>query len=150
MFLVKRKNRLNRVGFFVLWRGYVVGGLLVALDQFSKWWFQMRDLVVSNYGGVFGVWPTKWWVVVLLFLWLVVVGHWYRIQDKWTQWGVGLIVVGGLSNIIDRFLFDSVRDFIYYPWFGFYGNMADIYLFLGTMMVFIRGLLMPHSQRLPE
>lgn len=150
MLLVNRKNRLNNLHVLENWRICVVLVLLVGLDQFSKWWFQMRDLAVSNYGGVFGVWPTKWWVVVLLLLWLMVVGHWYRIQDRWTQWGVGLIVVGGLSNLIDRFLFEFVRDFIYYPWFGFYGNLADIYLFLGTMAVFIRGLIRPHSQKLVD
>ncbi len=36
--------------------------------------------------------------------------------------------------MIDRGFFGSVRDFIYYPHLGFYGNGADIALFVGVVM----------------
>lgn len=48
-----------------------------------------------------------------------------------------LIVFGGLSNIIDRFYFGCVIDFIdlkFWPVF----NLADVYITMGGIMIIIR------------
>lgn len=111
-----------------------LGGLLV-VDQISKLWAQQRDLVIMNEGGVFGVLPSELWVIGLTAVWLLMVWQWWTMHFDLSRVGMGLIVMGGLGNLIDRFLFGSVRDFIYYPMLGFYGNIADIYLAIGVVMV---------------
>jgi signal peptidase II len=111
--------------------------LLLVLDQISKWNAQMHDLVVMNHGGVFGIFPSLWWGGVLVVLWIGLVRYWWKSVSLHDGWSMGLIVVGGLGNLIDRLLFGSVRDFIYYPGFGFYGNVADIYLVLGIAITLV-------------
>jgi len=111
---------------------------LLLLDQLTKWNSQMRDSVVLNHGGIFGIFPSVWWGVALLLVWLLVFKYWILFKGKLvTRWALGLIMVGGLGNIIDRVLFGAVRDFIYYPWFGFYGNVADILLVIGVGMTIV-------------
>ncbi len=108
---------------------------LLGFDQFSKWWAQMHDLAIMNRGGVFGVFPSWWGGVGLVVIWLFLVRHWWTIRSYGVRLGMGVIVAGGLGNLIDRLLFGSVRDFIFYPPFGFYGNVADIMLGVGVGIV---------------
>lgn len=107
----------------------------MVLDQVSKWNAQMKDVVVMNHGGVFGIYPSMGWGILLSLIWLLLFKYWLFFRgNKLTRWALGFIVMGGLGNIIDRMLFGAVRDFIYYPSFGFYGNIADIYLVTGVVM----------------
>ena len=107
---------------------------LVAIDQYVKYWFQMRDLVVMNPGGVFGLWPSLRWMGLWL-VWAVLVWEWKQMKLGTTRFGLGFIVAGGFSNLFDRVCFGSVRDYIYYSNFGFYGNMADILLAVGVIVL---------------
>lgn len=118
---------------------------LVGLDQFSKWWFQMRDGVVANSGGVLGIFPNFFWLWLLLLLWFGVLYYWVRWEQSWGRFGLLLILIGGLGNLIDRVLFGYVRDFIYYPNLGFYGNLADILLVLGVAVSVVSGLLLQYK-----
>lgn len=106
-----------------------------------------HDLAILNYGGVFGLFPGKWWGIVLIFLWLLLVWEFLRQAQDGVRWlGMGLLVVGGLGNLIDRLLLGGVRDFIYYPGFNFYGNVADILLGVGVGVLMIKYL---HDQFKP-
>lgn len=109
---------------------------LVGVDQYAKYWFQMRDLVVMNPGGVFGLWPSVLWLF-LWFVWGVLVWEWKQMKRGIVRWGLGFIIAGGLSNLLDRAYFGLVRDYIYYPNFGFYGNIADILLAIGGILLVI-------------
>jgi lipoprotein signal peptidase len=119
--------------------------VLVGLDQWSKQWFQMKDLVVFNTGGVLGILPDFWWLWGLLFVWLGLLHHWLGYQRGWYRFGLLLILTGGLGNLIDRLLFGSVRDFIYYPVLGFYGNLADIFLVVGVFICLVTSLLLQYK-----
>ncbi|HTM06182.1 MAG TPA: signal peptidase II [Patescibacteria group bacterium] len=66
---------------------------------------------------------------------------WLNVKSMITYASLGfyLITVGSLSNIIDRFLYTGVIDWIY----AYYGdhhfpvfNCADAYIVLGTLLVF--------------
>ena len=115
---------------------WILLGLLLAIDQFTKWWYQMRDLVIFNGGGVFGIFPSWGWALFLIIVWGIIVRYWILKPWDMQHWGMGFIIVGGLGNIVDRLLFGgSVRDFIYYPVVGFYGNVADIFLAIGVIIV---------------
>jgi lipoprotein signal peptidase len=93
-----------------------------------------QGVVIWNRGGFFGLIPSMWWGLVLFVLWLYVVYEWLRIQEKY-WWGMGLVVVGGLGNLVDRWEWAAVRDFIYYPFLGIYGNVADIALVVGVLLL---------------
>jgi lipoprotein signal peptidase len=108
--------------------------LLVAMDQYAKTWAQMHDLVVMNHGGVLGIFPSFKWVGLWL-IWLVILWEWKQMTHSVSRWGMGFLVAGGLSNLLDRSYFGSVRDYIYYPLFGFYGNVADILLGVGALIL---------------
>lgn len=118
--------------------------VLVGADQWLKWWFQMRDAVVMNEGGFLGILPEFWWLGGLLLVWLVLFHHWTR-QEGWQRFGLLLILTGGLANLLDRIIFGSVRDFIYYPMFGFYGNLADIFLVVGVLISLASCLLLQYN-----
>lgn len=107
---------------------------LVGIDQYTKYWFQSHDLVVFNPGGVFGILPSLKWMF-LWILWIVLLWEWIHMRRGLARLGMGLIVAGGLGNLLDRVLFGSVRDFIAYPYVGFYGNGADILLAIGGILL---------------
>lgn len=113
---------------------FVLSCLLI-IDMVSKWQAQMHDAAIMNYGGVFGILPSGYWGMGLALLWLILFFQWLKSKFGLSRWGMGLIIVGGLGNIIDRVIFGFVRDFIYYPFFGFYGNAADIFLIVGVALI---------------
>ena len=117
---------------------------LVGLDQWGKWWFQMRDMVVENQGGVLGIFPEFFWLGLLMIVWVILLIHWLNQTNRWYRLGLLLILAGGLSNLIDRLFFGYVRDYIYYPGWGFYGNVADILLGLGVAIGIGHGLLLQY------
>lgn len=121
-------------------------GLLVGIDIVFKQWAEGRGAVVMNHGGVLGVLPEFWWLTLLLGLWLALLIHWLGHPEGWYRFGLLLILSGGLANLIDRIQFDYVRDFIYYPGFKFYGNVADIYLVAGVIVCILHYVLSPSSQ----
>ncbi len=136
MTVKEKKLWLNKLFYF---RVGELGVLLVllGLDQFSKWRAQMHDVAVMNRGGVFGIYPSWWWGIGLVLVWLFLVRHWWGMKNIGVRLGMGMIVAGGLGNLIDRALFGSVRDFIFYPTFGFYGNIADIILGVGVAVIIL-------------
>jgi lipoprotein signal peptidase len=44
---------------------------------------------------------------------------------------VMLFLAGATSNLIDRFVFGGVRDWLSWPVFNFSNNLADIWITLG-------------------
>lgn len=118
--------------------------LLTVADQWFKWRFQMRDMVVMNRGGFLGILPSFWWLAGLLGVWFGLFLYWLKQLQGIQRFGMLLILAGGLGNLIDRVLFGSVRDFIYYPMFGFYGNVADILLVIGVLTCLVSGFLLQY------
>lgn len=54
-------------------------------------------------------------------------------------YGETLVLAGSISNIVDRFLYDGVVDFISFHYKGWYFpnfNIADVAIFLGVMLMF--------------
>ena len=52
-------------------------------------------------------------------------------------WSVGLMLGGAIGNLMDRFLFGGVTDFLGFTWGGHGGvsiNLADLALAVGTMI----------------
>lgn len=113
-------------------RRLVIAGAIL-LDQISKiivikYW---PDLVVYNQGIAFGFLPSNWWLLVNLVL--------ISILFFWTKGGIasGLIIGGGLANILDRIIQGRVVDFIdlhFWPVF----NLADLFICLGVAVLILK------------
>ena len=48
-----------------------------------------------------------------------------------------IIIASGLSNLIDRLIWGGVWDWIVYPVLNVVGNIADILLGIGVLIVFL-------------
>ena len=108
------------------------GAIVLVTDQVSKWYI---PVVVSNRGSVFGVGAGWAWDVISATVLCVLGWLLMRSHKAGERVGLSLIVAGGLSNFIDRIFWGAVRDFIYWPVIRVYGNVADVWLGVGVILV---------------
>lgn len=132
--------------------------LTILADQLSKWWAESaladgrtvpiigRYLglrLVHNPGGAFGIFPGATVVLTILSAVLVVGASIWAIRLGQASVQLGMIVGGGVGNLIDRFtqgssLMDGqVTDFIassFWPTF----NIADSAIVVGVLLLLLR------------
>ena len=147
--------------------GLVVAGLVIVLDQLSKWailtllddvatvtpFFNL--VVVWNRGVSFGMFDSAsasgpWLlsglalaVVVALLVWL------RRIDHPLAAVALGLIIGGALGNVVDRIRFGAVVDFLDFHALGYHWpafNVADSAICVGAVLLLVDGLLAPRRQ----
>ena len=131
---------------------------LIFLDLFSKFLVKNKlelnqsielnnffDLVyVQNYGVSFGILSgliSHWFLILIgLFVTLLVVYLMFISNKKSERLAYFIIIIGAISNILDRTINTYVVDFIsihhkqlYWPAF----NFADIYITIGIIMLII-------------
>lgn len=121
---------------------------LAALDQLSKFLLYGKSYVIngigispaSNTGAAFGILQNN--NLVLALFSMVVIGfiiYYHKKLKGIQQIGILLILAGALGNLLDRFLFGFVRDFIsFYSWPIF--NFADSYNVIGVFLIIISEL----------
>jgi len=154
---------------FLLWLG--IAALVTGLDQLSKHAILARfrygevrsvtdffDLVlVYNPGAAFSFlaehsgWQ-RWFFIVLAFAvsaWMLTL-MWRHQQERAQPLAFALIVGGAIGNVIDRFNFGAVVDFLYfhvgpYGWPAF--NLADSAITLGVIVMLGAQF---HSSRTPS
>ncbi len=135
--------------------------VVLLLDQFSKW-LVVRQMGLREIGQI-DVWPpfltfrmawnrgvnfglfssgSDWmrWLLIALALGIVVwVVLWVARSDlgRSAQISAGLLVGGALGNVIDRFVYGAVADFLNMSCCGienpFAFNTADIAVFAGAL-----------------
>lgn len=118
---------------------FLVSGL-VAIDYFSKQLIrQQGGFFVCNQGISFGlrVHSVLFWLLCGLFLvfWLSLM-HFTKSKlapNKARLVSLLVIFAGAVANLLDRFLYGCVTDFIAFfgPFFPFF-NLADLYLSFGA------------------
>ncbi|PCJ26394.1 MAG: signal peptidase II [SAR86 cluster bacterium] len=93
---------------------------------------------IRNYGGVFGMLQGMGWVfgVISVGLLVAVVAYlWFSKSIQRVEYiCFGFIVGGGASNILDRFIYGSVIDFIdiqHIPYWNYIFNTADVMVHVG-------------------
>ena len=131
---------------------------LIFFDLFSKFLVKNKlelnqsielnnffDLVyVQNYGVSFGILSgliSHWFLILIgLFVILLVVYLMFISNKKFERLAYFIIIIGAISNILDRTINTYVVDFIsihykqlYWPAF----NFADIYITIGIIMLII-------------
>jgi signal peptidase II len=95
------------------------------------------QLLLPNYNFAFGIALPHFFAYVLYAIIIAVFTVWYaRLKSKNNWYGIGysLIIAGAASNLIDRFVFGYVRDFVLAFW-GNVFNFADVCIIAGIIMI---------------
>ncbi|MDC3131388.1 signal peptidase II [Pelagibacteraceae bacterium] len=111
----------------------------------SKQLNQFLDIVyVQNYGVSFGFLSglVSYWILVIVGLIVTVLIYYLMIRSnkKVEKLAYFIIIIGALSNILDRIISSYVVDFISLHYNNFYWpafNLADIYITIGIIMLII-------------
>lgn len=142
--------------------------LVLLIDQISKWWIvnilmkplkliyvtSFFDLTLTyNYGVSFGMFSNqRWSKFVFILIALNIIGflfYWLRkAETKLLIFSIGMIIGGGLSNVVDRLFRGAVVDFLsfhlgrlYWPAF----NFADSFIVIGVMIILTLSLRHPKN-----
>jgi signal peptidase II len=105
--------------------------VFIILDQISKYLFGF----VFNTGGAFGI--LKGMNILFILINLIILGiciYYYKLK----KYRIALIflISGIVGNLIDRFVFGYVRDFINVGFFPVF-NLADSFNFIGIVLLII-------------
>ncbi|MBK4721345.1 signal peptidase II [Azospirillum sp. YIM DDC1] len=145
--------------------GLSVAALVVVLDQLTKWW--ILDVVMQPYPRVVEVTPffnlvLAWntgvsfgtfgsshaWMPYVLaavaFAIVVALLLWLRQADRrYLALALGMVIGGAIGNVIDRFLYGAVADFLDFHiggWHFWAFNVADSGISVGVALLVLDGL----------
>jgi signal peptidase II len=147
--------------------GLVVAGVVVVLDQLTKWavlsWLDQpvaltpffNLVLVWNRGVSFGMLDSDgalapWLLSALALAVMVALLVWLRrAEHPLTAVGLGSIIGGAAGNVVDRVRFGAVIDFLDvhaagWHWPAF--NVADSAICVGAALLLVDGLLMHRRQ----
>ncbi len=118
-------------------RWFFLVGLILIGNQLVDWAMQYfwPSVVLVNHQAFFGLLNRPWAIALLLVLAAVVLWRLRSVIGENTLLAValGLIVAGGLSNVLDRLIYGGVIDYVPVAgWFTF--NVADVEISLGTAL----------------
>ncbi len=143
----------------------IAAALAIALDQFTKHVIvtsfapgESRIFIphlvywtyVQNHAGAFGLFGTQPWLLVIMAL-IVLVLFWFAFRDsaersRTVQIAFGAIAGGAIGNIIDRFHYGYVVDFIDFRWWPVF-NAADSCITLGVCALILSTILRERAAR---
>ena len=154
---LQEKNQPRSRRFFIL---FLVAGVLVALDQWTKWlvvkkiplntswlpeWLEWlspyaRFHHIKNSGVSFGMFQDGNTILTVVVL-LVVIGILYYVysmesSNSWTWVAAGLYLGGAVGNLIDRLTIGAVTDFVSVGSFYIF-NIADASINISVAMLLI-------------
>ncbi len=114
----------------------------VTTDQFFKYWATQRHLVQYNSGVSLSWLPgfNQMMVAIVLALFLLAVAwSWKKVWIQYSGWSA-LFFAGAFSNIIDRLLYNGVRDWMSLPGLQLKNNMADWFVCIGLGVIIFQVL----------
>ena len=149
--------------------GLTVATMIVVADRLIKWWaigalaeepFGVEILpffnlvLVWNRGisfGMFGGGALPPWllgaiavaVILALVIWL------RRVETRLLAATIGLVIGGAAGNVIDRFRFGAVADFLDLHWGDYHWpafNLADAAITVGVVILLIDALLIGNER----
>lgn len=157
-------------------KGLLFAALLLLADQASKWWIlevvrlpEVRNVpvvalgpigldltMVWNRGVTFGLFSGggAWNHLILALIALAVAAfllRWlWRAETRLVAYALGAVIGGAIGNVIDRFRFGAVVDFLHawawdYSWYVF--NIADAAIVLGVLALVADALIRPEGKR---
>lgn len=145
--------------FFIIALDFILLILMVVLDQYTKNLaviklknnqpFPLIDEVfelhyLENHGAAFGLLQNQKWFFVIVGIAFVIIASFalFYIPTMKKYHGLRacilLIATGAIGNMIDRFLYNYVVDFLYFKYINFpIFNVADIYVTAGTILMIL-------------
>ena len=149
-----RKSELRLFG--------IIAVSCLLISQFSSWAIntslaqgESRVLIdgllqfthIRNLGGVFGMAQGMGWLFAVFSVCLIGGLIWYLARGRDVRLYefifFGFVAGGGISNILDRFVYGSVVDFIDVlgiPYWHYIFNTADVFIHIGLWPVLFIGL----------
>lgn len=116
-------------------KAYFIAVLCILLDQISKAVIGRYFSFEKNYGIAFGLLQNK--LSLLIFIGFLITGFLVYYSNKIKglgSIGVGLLLGGASSNLIDRMAYGYIVDFIkIWIWPAF--NFADVFNVIGVMVL---------------
>lgn len=110
----------------------------IPLNTTIEWNSLIHFTHVRNYGGVFGMLQGMGGLFAVISIGLLIAVSaylWFSSEIKRYEYiCFGFIVGGGASNILDRFVYGSVIDFIdiqHIPYWNYVFNTADVMVHVG-------------------
>lgn len=107
---------------------------------------------VRNHGGVFGLLQGQGWVFAIISIALLTAVACYlwfgKAIQRYEYICFGFIVGGGASNILDRFIYGSVIDFIdiqHIPYWNYVFNTADVMVHVGIWPLLLFSIFAPQQ-----
>lgn len=127
--------------------------LIVAFDQVTKLLAQkylsdgtvvtfIKGIVQFNYaentGMAFSLFTGARWIFIIITVLACGCALWYMFSNRckplWLYWSIGVVIAGGVGNLIDRTLYGFVIDFIEPTFMNFaIFNIADCAVTLGAV-----------------
>ena len=102
---------------------------------------------IRNHGGVFGMLQGSGWLFALISALLLIGVTLFLALGKdlhrYEYVCFGFIVGGGASNVLDRFVYGSVIDFIdiqHIPYWNYVFNTADVMVHIGIWPMLLLGI----------
>ncbi len=149
--------------------GLLVAAAVVIADRMVKWWAidALADtpygveilpffnlVLVENRGISFGLFgggtlPPSLLAAVALAVTLALVIWLRRVETRLLAAAIGLVIGGALGNVIDRFRFGAVVDFLDFHWDDFHWpafNLADAAISVGVVVLLMDALLIGHER----
>ena len=134
--------------------------LIFVLDQFSKWLMVNHVLIPSqmievtpffnlrlawNTGAAFSIFAHRPELILIVSSVMVcLLGYWLvKADTRWAIIGLGLMIGGAVGNVVDRFIYGAVVDFLDvhaagYHWPTF--NLADSAICIGAGLLMLDAL----------
>lgn len=129
--------------------------LIVAFDQITKYFARLNLIggdiksfipnfiqfrYAENTGMAFSMFSGARWLFVILTAAVCAAALWYMFSDRcknlWVYWSLGVILAGGVGNLIDRIRFGYVVDFIEPVFVDFaIFNIADCAVTCGAVVL---------------
>lgn len=116
---------------------FAPGESRIVIPRLLYWTF------VQNHRGAFGLFGSQTWVLVVMALGVLAV-FWFAFKDaaaqsQLVQFAFGGIVGGAVGNIVDRFHYGYVVDFIDVRWWPVF-NVADSCISVGVVLLVLASL----------
>ena len=134
----------------------IIGAVIVAADQIIKYFVSsnlqligsisvidnfLKFTYVENNGVAFGMFADMRWIFVALtsalLIAIIIVMFVKRPNGKMFYISAGLIIGGGIGNLIDRIFYGYVIDYISLSFFPPVCNFADYAITIGTILLIV-------------
>ena len=131
MFKLRKKNKRIIFCFFFIF--------LFFFERYLKIFYLNRGKVFYNKNIAFNIYLEKGVFYFLFSLIFAILIYCLIISFKKKRisliFSFSFILVGALSNLIDRFFYDAIIDYWQIPFTIF--NLADLYILLGILMLLV-------------